>query len=96
MDNQVERPEPRRPSYSHFRKARTGPVLSPEASARQGQAVRAAATALADMDAARLFLNSHHDGLDGRPLDLAVASDDGLAAVEAAICIEARRGLQSS
>ncbi len=78
-----------------FRKARTGPTLSPEAFARQGQAVRAAAAALIDADQVRAFLNSHHDGLDGRPLDLAVASDAGLAAVEAAICIEARRGLQS-
>jgi hypothetical protein len=31
------------------------------------------------------FLNRHHDGLDGRPLDLAVVSEAGLAAVEAVL-----------
>lgn len=74
-----------------FRRSWTGPVLSREQSARQGKAVRAAAAALADTDAVRAFLNSHHSGLRGRPIDLAVASDAGLAAVEAAIGVEAGR-----
>jgi hypothetical protein len=78
-----------------FRKRKTGPVLSPDAFARQGDAVRAAAAAFADPAQVRGFLNGHHGGLGGRPLDLAVASAAGLAAVEMAICIEARRGLQS-
>jgi hypothetical protein len=60
-------------------------VLSRDAGARQGRAVRAAQAALGDIEAVRAFLNSHHDGLAGRPIDLAVASDDGLARVEAAI-----------
>ena len=72
-----------------FRKARTGPVLSRDEFARQGQAVKIAAAALADTDAVRAFLNSHHEGLRGRPIDLAVASDAGLAAVETAIGAEA-------
>jgi len=76
----------------HFSKAGSGPVLSRAEFARQGHAVRAAAAALTDADAVRLFLNSRHAGLRGRPLDLAVASDAGLEAVEAAIRIEARRG----
>ena len=74
-----------------FRRARTGPVLSREESVRQGTAVRTAAAALADTDAVRAFLNNHHVGLDGRPIDLAVASAAGLAAVEAAIGVEASR-----
>jgi len=82
-------------SYNSFRKRRPAPVLSAEAAARQGQAVRAATAALTDANAARLFLNSHHTGLRGRPLDLAVASAAGLEAVETAICIEARRSPQS-
>ena len=73
------------------KKARSGPVLSREESARQGHAVRAAAAALMNVDAVRHFLNSHHAGLSGRPLDIAVASAAGLAAVEAAIRIEAGR-----
>lgn len=72
-----------------FRKARTGPVLSRDEGARQGRVVRSAAAALAGTDAVRLFLNSHHPDLDGRPIDLAVASDAGLEAVEAAIRTEA-------
>jgi hypothetical protein len=47
--------------------------------------------AFSDGAAASLFLNSHHDGLGARPLDLAVESDDGLEPVEAAITTEARR-----
>ena len=78
-----------------FRKKWSGPVLSPDEGARQGRVVRAATAALNDTEAVRLFLNSHHAGLCGRPLDLAVASEAGLAAVEAAICIEARRSPQS-
>jgi hypothetical protein len=73
---------------SGFRKSRTGPVLSRDEGARQGRAVRAAHQALGDIEAVRAFLNCHHQGLDGRPIDLAVASDDGLARVEAAIAAE--------
>ena len=73
---------------SGFRKSRVGPVLSRDEGARQGRAVRAAHEALGDIEAVRAFLNCHHQGLDGRPIDLAVASDDGLARVEAAIAAE--------
>jgi uncharacterized protein (DUF2384 family) len=69
-----------------FRKrGRKGPALSQDEGKRQGQAVRAAQAALGSVDAVRAFLNSHHPDLDGRPLDVAVASEAGLAAVEAAI-----------
>ena len=73
-----------------FRKAARGPVLSREQGARQGDAVKSALAALGNEDA-RAFLNGHHAGLRGRPLDLAVASDAGLSAVQAALCVEARR-----
>jgi uncharacterized protein (DUF2384 family) len=69
---------------SPFRKRRpSGPVLSPDEGKRQGRAVRAAQSALGSVEAVREFLNSHHHGLGGRPLDLAVESEIGLAAVEA-------------
>ena len=68
-----------------FRRNRQGPVLSRDESARQGRAVRVAQAALGDVEAVRTFLNCHHPALDARPIDLAVASDDGLARVEAAI-----------
>ena len=66
-----------------FRKA--GPRLPVDAQVRQGRAVRSAQAALVTVDAVRDFLNTHHDALGGRPLDLALKSDAGLAAVEAAI-----------
>lgn len=75
-------------SFGGFRKARTGPVLSHEESARQGRVVRSAQAALGSVEAVRAFLNSHHPSLDGRPIDLAVASDAGLAAVEAAMAAD--------
>ena len=78
-----------------FRKAWSGPVLSSQEATRQGEAVRAAKDALGDSESVRTFLNTHHAGLRGRPLDLAVATEAGLIAVKAAICIEGRRGLQS-
>jgi uncharacterized protein (DUF2384 family) len=74
-----------------YRKNRSGPVLSRDEGARQGRAVRAAQAALGDVEAVRAFLNGHHQALDGRPIDLAVASDDGLARVEAAIHAERAR-----
>jgi uncharacterized protein (DUF2384 family) len=75
-----------------FRKrGRRGPVLSQDEGKRQIRAVRAAQAALGSVEAVRDFLNSHHDGLDGRPIDLAVASEAGLAAVEAAISTESSR-----
>jgi uncharacterized protein (DUF2384 family) len=70
---------------SAFRKRPTGPVLTRDEGARQLRAVRVAQEALGDVEAVRAFLNCHHHGLDGRPIDLAVASADGLARVEAAI-----------
>lgn len=40
-------------------------------------------------DTARAFLNVYHEALEGRPLDLAVASSDGCEAVELAIVAHA-------
>ena len=72
-----------------FRKrGRKGPVLSPDEGRRQGSVVRSAQAALGSVEAVRDFLNTHHQALEGRPLDLAVASEAGLAAVEAAIADE--------
>lgn len=71
-----------------YRKSRSGPVLSPDEGKRQGRAVRAAQAALGSVEAVRAFLNTHHPSLDARPIDLAVASEAGLIAVEAAISAE--------
>lgn len=73
------------------RRGRSGPVLSRDEGQRQGRIVRAAQEALGSVEAVRGFLNNHHAALDGRPLDVAVASEGGFVAVEAAIAAEARR-----
>ncbi len=67
-----------------FAKRFNGPRLTPEEAARQGQASTLAFRVLGK-DAAILFLNSHDDALNGRPIDLAVSSAEGLAAVEQAL-----------
>jgi uncharacterized protein (DUF2384 family) len=78
------------------RRGRNGPVLSPDEGKRQGRAVRSAQAALGSVEAVRTFLNTHHESLAGRPIDLAVASEAGLAAVEAAISTESRARADSS
>ena len=56
--------------------------LSPSEAARQGRAVRMAIDMLGST-AAMGFLNGFDPALEGRPIDLAVGSDQGLAAVKA-------------
>jgi uncharacterized protein (DUF2384 family) len=56
--------------------------LSPSEAVRQGRAVRIAIDVLGST-AAMDFLNSIDPVLEGRPIDLAVGSDQGLAAVKA-------------
>jgi uncharacterized protein (DUF2384 family) len=73
-----------------FRKASA--KLPQDEGERQGRIVRSAQIALGTTEAVRAFLNSHHDGLGGRPLDIATASDAGLAAVEAAMAQAGRDG----
>ena len=67
------------------RKGRNASTLSREESVRQGKVVQMVQAALGSVEAVRHFLNNHHEGLGGRPIDIAVASDAGLIAVEAAI-----------
>ena len=73
-----------------FRKARA--PLAADKGERQGRAVNAARAAFGSTEAVLAFLNTPHPDLGGRPLDLALASDEGLAAVEAAIADQAARG----
>ncbi|HWI85597.1 MAG TPA: hypothetical protein VNT42_04640 [Sphingomonas sp.] len=68
-----------------FRRRFDGPRLSPEAAARQGRASRLAFDALGQPAAVIAFLNTHDEVLGGRPLDLAIASPEGLASVERAL-----------
>lgn len=78
-----------KPEFKRFRKRFDTVRLSPEAAARQGKAATAAFLALKDRDAMIAFLNTHDDALGGRPIDLAVESDEGLKSVEAALAARA-------
>ncbi len=68
-----------------FRNRFAGPRLTPEEAARQGQASRLAFDALGKSDAVIAFLNTDDPELGGRPLDLAIASPEGLLSVERAL-----------
>lgn len=65
-----------------FRKPVTGPRLAPEQAVRQGLVSRAAFEKLREPAAVIAFLNTHHQALGGRPIDLAIASREGLLSVE--------------
>jgi hypothetical protein len=78
------------PRTRGFRRARTGERLPIDQVERQGRIARIAFEMLG-RDAATAFLNTHDDGLGGRPLDLAMASADGMASIEAAI-VARRKG----
>lgn len=76
-------PSNNKPVMRRFRKAIVGERLSPDQQRRQGHVSSLAWQRLGGRDAAVAFLNTHHEALDARPLDLAIASDEGLARVEA-------------
>ena len=73
-----------KPAKNRFAKRHNQPKLTAEQAARQGRAVSAALRSFPGAGAAMEFLNADHDGL-GRPLDLAIESAAGLAAVEEAL-----------
>jgi uncharacterized protein (DUF2384 family) len=76
------------PKRKHFRNKHMTPRVSPEGVERQSR-VTLLAWNLLGADSAIAFLNTYNDGLAGRPLDLAVASDAGCEAVEHAIAARA-------
>jgi uncharacterized protein (DUF2384 family) len=65
-----------------FIKRSTTPRLAPDQAARQGRVSRLAFETLRQPAAVIAFLNTHDAALGGRPIDLAVASQDGLLSVE--------------
>jgi len=79
------------PKRKPFRNRHATLRLPPEGVERQSR-VTLLAWNLLGANSAIAFLNAYNDGLDGRPLDLAVASDAGCEAVERAISARAGRG----
>jgi hypothetical protein len=74
-------PASNKPQMNRFRKKYSAVRLSPDQARRQGEVSRIAWTALGGRDAVVAFLNTQDDELGGRPLDLAVDSDEGMARV---------------
>ena len=70
-----------KPKMVFFRKQYGAAKLSPECARRQGEITRLAFNFLGGRDAAISFLNCNDELLGGRPLDLAIASAEGHAAV---------------
>jgi uncharacterized protein (DUF2384 family) len=77
-------PADAKPERKFFNRRRDQPRLSPEQASRQGRAVSFALQSFPVAAEAMDYLNSDQDGL-GRPLDLAIESAAGLAAVEQAL-----------
>lgn len=73
------------PRTQRFRPRQSGPRLTADAAERQGRVVRLAFASFGGRDGAIAFLNTPHETLGGRPVELAVASETGCAAVERAI-----------
>jgi len=68
-----------------FYKRSTASRLAPEQIERQGRISRMAFETLGQPAEAITFLNTHHAVLGGRPIDLAIASPEGLLDVERAL-----------
>lgn len=69
------------PRRKMFRRVYSTVKLQPDAADRQSRITMLAWKALGP-ECAKTFLNSYNDHLQGRPLDVAVASVGGIAAVE--------------
>lgn len=68
-----------------FRGRSGRPKMDADLLTRQAQVALLAFQAFPDREASLAFLNEHCDAVDGRPLDVAGASDEGLAAVSAVL-----------
>jgi hypothetical protein len=79
------RPAPARPRHPAFRdRPRTAP-LSRDQARRQGEVANLAFLYLGGREGAMAFLNGYDPDLEGRPLDLAIASANGSRRVRLAI-----------
>jgi hypothetical protein len=83
MADDTATPAPRRRAMGMHRRANT-PRLTAEQASRQGDITNLALKSLGS-GAAIAFLNTAHDGIGGRPLDVAIASADGYARVVKAV-----------
>jgi len=76
--------KPGRSSWRQSRRPKTG-ALTPDQMKRQGDITSFALAQLGSAAEAISFLNAFNPSLEGRPLDVAIASASGLASVRAHI-----------
>jgi len=81
IDDTVPAAAPAKPRMP-FRRFVAKTRMTPDDARRQSSIVQAAWKSFGEREPAMAFLNTHQDDLDGRPLDIATASDEGLAAVQ--------------
>lgn len=91
MTNEAPTASMSAPRRRPFRNEFTTVRLAPDAVERQSRITLLAWNTLG-ADAAITFLNNHSEALDGRPLDLAVASRVGYDLVEQAITARSAHG----
>lgn len=72
-----------KPHTQRFRRASNAINLTPDQRRRQASAMQLAWAKLGSREAVMAFFNEHSETLGGRPLDLAVDSDEGLEGVVA-------------
>lgn len=70
-----------RPTTMRFKRNSSAVRMPADEARRQGAVAALAFSALGNRDDALAFLNAHDEALGGRPLDIAIASDDGFAQV---------------
>lgn len=81
----TEQPPANNPRVLRFRRAQVGPKLTRDQSRRQSAVATLAWQMLDGRDEIAAFLNTDDLALGGRPLDLAIASDEGFNRVETAL-----------
>ncbi|GAA4747834.1 hypothetical protein GCM10023264_12070 [Sphingomonas daechungensis] len=74
-----------------FRKSAQGVRFTPIQSGRQNELIRSAWQSLSSKGAVIAFLNTANDKIGGRPLTLALQSDDGLRLAQR-LLLDAERG----
>ena len=78
-------PTDNKPRRLNFRPASRSPKMHPDQAKRQGEIANLAFLHLGGRESAMAFLNSHDTALEGRPIDIAIASQEGCWRVRSAI-----------
>jgi hypothetical protein len=89
IDTSAE-PEQKPIRTRNFRPAAPLVRFSPDQIKRQNDLIRAAWQSLKSKDAVMAFLNAHNDQLEGVPLRLALASEQGLKSAQELLLRDAR------